>query len=334
MYLRIVVASALGAVAGIELGKHVSDSPLALIAWGIIGAFIGFIAINPREWVDASVLMWRNMPHTIKQRWQHYQQESRARSQKHAQERAKIRAEDKARKEAYRLIRQLLLIENLKPLLFGFWVLIVPSSFTFIYVLLETHQTYRLDPVGLFGLKVSVVALITFIILMFLMILSPGRARNYYIKTFFTAPTGYHAESILNEDADDPAFAAKEIRSDLEKSLKHLPKYIFGPLWFIYWFIVTKCFLIKELCLLSLFTIKCVLLMFSKATAMVVSVDRYAAAIGAIVGYVVVLQQAHNHEIVGAIVGAASGVVIHLMCSFLQAILPDPKSPWPSLKLT
>lgn len=46
-----MLASAFGAVVAVTLGSYVSDHPIALILWGLIGAFVGFVSVGPRQFV-------------------------------------------------------------------------------------------------------------------------------------------------------------------------------------------------------------------------------------------------------------------------------------------
>jgi len=49
MILKVILASSFGALVSISLGKYVSDQSGLLILWAILGAFVGFLSVDPLE---------------------------------------------------------------------------------------------------------------------------------------------------------------------------------------------------------------------------------------------------------------------------------------------
>lgn len=292
---KIMLASAFGAVLALMLGSHVSDHPFALWVWGMVGAFAGFVSVGPREFCV-------NLAHNAREAlrsWRARRNEARVN--------ARLKREKLKRHKVYlKLLREEHLYRGPVPAaLVVFWIvlsltMLIPTppearmnSFIFAFVLIG-------------GCAVAVALMhVTRII----------DTRSTVLAPF--------DESILPQKLEELSRGVIQGKK-VSLYIAILPITIVGlTLKYLYY---SVCWTVTN------FGLVCgaVLLVLAKTCRVVVSLERYTAALGAVLGYVWGWQ-VDRSTFVAMIVGAAFGGGTYMFAKVLLRYLPDPDTSFEEL---
>lgn len=274
-----MLASAIGALAGIELGKHVSDHPFALLAWACIGALLGFVLVRPKEFFG-----------TLIREYQSFVQVRR-------DARREAREAAQSLSEHFNLLQQKDFLFILAYITMCFWYI---AGGTYLLMFVEPSQQAPLvhNTLVLYGIIIVLLSLWTL-----------TRDMNRAYQNYGDRDEFY--------DLDDDELL-KHLQSDNQWSKTLMFRATLGPIW-IGWWIISH----------PKFVSYCSLLAFAKTCQIVVSMERYTAAIGAVIGYIVGWITGQN-AIIGMLAGAVAGGGTFALAKLLLRLLPDPTEDWMS----
>jgi hypothetical protein len=281
--IRIMLASAIGALVSIELGTHLGSSSYALVAWACIGALLGFMLVRPKEFFVTLI------------------RESQASVQARRNARREAREEAQRLPEHFDLLRQNDFLIPLALSTMCFWAI---SGVTYLLMFMDpTPQVLQA-----FVVHSTLVAYGVLVVLLSLWTLT--RDMNHAYQCF--EMQDYHYELDDNQ-------LLERLRSSNQWAKTMMFRAALGPIWIAWWIISHPKFVGYY-----------GLLAFAKACGVVVSLERYTAAVGAVGGYIVGWSTGQS-GLIGMLAGAVAGGGAFALAKLFLRLLPDPTEDWPSL---
>jgi hypothetical protein len=294
MYLKMAIACAVGALLALSLGKHVSDATPALVVWGAIGAFAGFVLCGPKKFFQSISVEWKDS------------QERRERL---------LEAERRQKREHHWLSKACALRKRLTRL--DGWTLAIVLIYILALVLSFSALVLarEMGTLGLFSVYMKVLVSGALWLVIQFMEYDLQITNRLSVTTLMCIERGggtawYPVTTPLSRKEVVRALC-KEIRSRkaISKRMCYAP---FALLIFAWWAARHA----SELVLI-------VGIILARICRRVATLERWCSAVGALVGYVVGFSFGRS-EVFTMFVGAGVGVGLRFAAKHLLPLLPDP----------